>query len=172
MHITAIEPATLLSAANHSRVVEMAWEDRTAFEAIETQFGLNESAVVALMRRYLLPSSFRMWRRRTAMPNFEPTRPAALARLAAVQPDDYARSRNALDGAVTRLSPHGLLSLGEVYSTVHARHPLDAKHKFVFELDWRAYWRQCGSMWVMACTSHCAAAFCLTQPNNCQCLRM
>jgi uncharacterized protein (TIGR03643 family) len=49
-----------------SRIVEMAWEDRTAFEAIEAQFALNESAVVALMRRLMLPSSFRMWRKRVA----------------------------------------------------------------------------------------------------------
>ena len=55
-----------LSAADISRVVEMAWEDRTAFEAIEIQFGLNESAVVALMRRTMKPSSFRMWRTRMA----------------------------------------------------------------------------------------------------------
>ena len=74
---------------------------------------------------------------------FEPTLDAAHARLAAVNPNAYARTRNALDGAVTRLSPyltHGLLSLREVYEAVHARHPLDAKHKFVFELGWRAYW--------------------------------
>lgn len=78
------------------------------------------------------------------MHNFEPTRQAALARLAEVQPDAYARTRNALDGAVTRLSPyitHGLLSIRDVYEAVNARHPLDAKHKFVFELGWRAYWR-------------------------------
>ncbi len=78
------------------------------------------------------------------MPRFEPTVEAALARLAAVQPDAYARTRNNLDGAVTGLSPyltHGLLSLREVYDTVHARHPLDAKHKLVFELGWRAYYR-------------------------------
>lgn len=49
-----------------SRIIEMAWEDRTAFEAIVVQFGLNESAVVALMRRHLKPSSFRMWRKRMA----------------------------------------------------------------------------------------------------------
>ena len=55
-----------LSAAVISRVVEMAWEDRTAFEAIEIQFGLNESAVVALMRRTMKASSFRMWRTRMA----------------------------------------------------------------------------------------------------------
>lgn len=69
---------------------------------------------------------------------------AALTRLAEVKPDAYARSRNALDGAVTRLSPyitHGFLSLRDVYSAVHARQPLEAKHKFIFELGWRAYWR-------------------------------
>lgn len=44
----------------------MAWEDRTAFEAIEAQFGLNESAVVDLMRRTMKASSFRMWRKRMA----------------------------------------------------------------------------------------------------------
>ena len=75
---------------------------------------------------------------------FEPNRKSALARLAAVQPAAYARSRNALDGAVTRLSPyltHGLLSLQEVYAAVNARHPLHAQHKLVFELGWRAYYR-------------------------------
>lgn len=57
---------TLLSEADVSRIVEMAWEDRTSFEAIEAQFGLNESAVVALMRRHMKASSFRMWRKRMA----------------------------------------------------------------------------------------------------------
>jgi deoxyribodipyrimidine photo-lyase len=74
----------------------------------------------------------------------EPTRGAALARLAAVDPDTYARTRNALDGAVTRLSPyltHGFVNLQEVYSAVHARKPLDACHKLVFEWGWRAYYR-------------------------------
>jgi deoxyribodipyrimidine photo-lyase len=78
------------------------------------------------------------------MPSFEPTLEAAHARLAAVDAQAYARTRNALDGAVTRLSPyitHGLLSLREVYDTVTLRHPLDPKHKLVFELGWRAYWR-------------------------------
>lgn len=51
--------------ADVSRIIEMAWEDRTAFEAIEAQFGLNESAVVALMRLHMKPSSFRKWRKRT-----------------------------------------------------------------------------------------------------------
>jgi len=53
-----------LSAGCISRIIEMAWEDRTAFEAIEAQFGLHEPGVIALMRRYLKPSSFRMWRKR------------------------------------------------------------------------------------------------------------
>jgi uncharacterized protein (TIGR03643 family) len=65
----------LLGEASLSRIVEMAWEDRTTFEAIEAQFGLNESAVVALMRRHLKPSSFRMWRTRVAGRN---TKHAAL----------------------------------------------------------------------------------------------
>ena len=55
-----------LTEADISRIVEMAWEDRTAFEAIEAQFGLNESAVVALMRLQMKPPSFRMWRKRMA----------------------------------------------------------------------------------------------------------
>lgn len=46
------------------RIVEMAWEDRTPFEAIELQFGLLEKDVIALMRRQIKPSSFKMWRER------------------------------------------------------------------------------------------------------------
>ena len=53
-----------LSPEDISRVIEMAWEDRTAFEAIELQFGLNESAVVALMRTQMKLGSFKMWRKR------------------------------------------------------------------------------------------------------------
>ena len=73
-----------------------------------------------------------------------PTRQAALARIDAVRPEDYARSRNAIEGAVTYLSPyitHGLVSLPEVLAGVTARHPLDVQHKFVFELGWREYFR-------------------------------
>ena len=55
-----------LTEGDVSRIVEMAWEDRTAFEAIEAQFGLNESAVIDLMRSHMKPSSFRMWRKRMA----------------------------------------------------------------------------------------------------------
>lgn len=63
---TSKPSAALLSPACISRIIEMAWEDRTAFEAIQAQFGLNESAVIGLMRKQLKPSSFRMWRTRMA----------------------------------------------------------------------------------------------------------
>lgn len=53
-----------LEAADISRIIEMAWEDRTPFESIAMQFGLGEPAVIALMRRQLKRSSFRMWRER------------------------------------------------------------------------------------------------------------
>ena len=46
------------------RIVEMAWEDRTPFEAIEFQFGLPEKEVIKLMRRTLKTNSFRLWRKR------------------------------------------------------------------------------------------------------------
>lgn len=54
----------MISIADTSRIIEMAWEDRTPFEAIETQFGLNEAAVVRFMRQNMTASSFRMWRKR------------------------------------------------------------------------------------------------------------
>ncbi|MDW5429295.1 TIGR03643 family protein, partial [Acinetobacter baumannii] len=47
-----------------SRIIEMAWEDRTPFEAIQREFGLNEAAVIRLMRQNMKPSSFKMWRER------------------------------------------------------------------------------------------------------------
>ena len=46
------------------RIIEMAWEDRTPFEAIEAQFGLPEKGVIKLMRRELKRSSFNLWRKR------------------------------------------------------------------------------------------------------------
>ena len=48
------------------RIIEMAWEDRTSFEAIHFQFGLSEKDVVALMRSEMKASSFRMWRKRVS----------------------------------------------------------------------------------------------------------
>lgn len=47
------------------RIIQMAWEDRTPFEAIEMQFGLKEKDVISLMRAHMKPSSFKMWRKRT-----------------------------------------------------------------------------------------------------------
>ncbi len=46
------------------RIIEMAWEDRTPFDAITFQFGLKEQAIITVMRRELKPSSFRLWRAR------------------------------------------------------------------------------------------------------------
>ncbi len=53
-----------LSEQDIDRVIEMAWEDRTPFEAIEHQFGLSESRVITLMRKELKRSSFNLWRKR------------------------------------------------------------------------------------------------------------
>lgn len=46
------------------RIIEMAWEDRTPFEAIEAQFGIPEKEVIALMRKNLKATSFKRWRKR------------------------------------------------------------------------------------------------------------
>ena len=48
------------------RIIEMAWEDRTTFEAIHYQFGLSEQEVIELMRQSMKASSFRMWRKRVS----------------------------------------------------------------------------------------------------------
>jgi uncharacterized protein (TIGR03643 family) len=55
---------TAIPAADTDRIIEMAWEDRTPFEAIFIQFGLQEQDVIELMRRELKPGSWRMWRAR------------------------------------------------------------------------------------------------------------
>jgi deoxyribodipyrimidine photo-lyase len=76
--------------------------------------------------------------------HFAPTLAAARERIAAVRPAEYARTRNALGGAVSGLSPyltHGFVTLAEVLAGVAARHRLDVQHKFVFELGWRDYFR-------------------------------
>ena len=56
----------VLDDAQISRVIEMAWEDRTPFGAIEHSYGLNEAGVIKLMRQTLKPSSFRLWRQRVS----------------------------------------------------------------------------------------------------------
>jgi uncharacterized protein (TIGR03643 family) len=53
-----------IDQATIDRVIQMAWEDRTTFDAIQRQFGLDESAVIRLMRSAMKASSFRMWRSR------------------------------------------------------------------------------------------------------------
>ena len=54
-----------LTQKDIDRIIEMAWEDRTPFEAIEIQFGLLEKEVIILMRVHMKDSSFKMWRKRT-----------------------------------------------------------------------------------------------------------
>jgi uncharacterized protein (TIGR03643 family) len=53
-----------MKSVETDRIIEMAWEDRTPFEAIELQFGTPESEVIKIMRKELKPSSFKMWRKR------------------------------------------------------------------------------------------------------------
>ena len=54
-----------LSLIDKDRIIEMAWEDRTTFEAIEMQFGLKQQDVIKLMRKEMKPGSFKLWRERT-----------------------------------------------------------------------------------------------------------
>lgn len=61
---TEKNPEKELSIIDRDRIIEMAWEDRTPFEAILFQFGLKEEEVIALMRKELKPSSFKLWRKR------------------------------------------------------------------------------------------------------------
>jgi len=55
---------TVLASHDISRIIEMAWEDRTPFEAIHEDYGLSEKEVIKLMRSEMKASSFRMWRER------------------------------------------------------------------------------------------------------------
>lgn len=58
--------STAFSDTDIDRILEMAWEDRTPFEAIKEQYGLNESSLIRLMRQQMRTASFRMWRKRMA----------------------------------------------------------------------------------------------------------
>ena len=53
-----------LSLLEIDRIIEMAWEDRTTFDAIKFQFGLKEQEVIQLMRLEMKPKSFKLWRKR------------------------------------------------------------------------------------------------------------
>ena len=57
---------TTLPSKDLDRIIEMAWEDRTPFEAIEFQFGLSEPQLIAVMRQQLKASSFKLWRKRVS----------------------------------------------------------------------------------------------------------
>ncbi len=57
---------TTLPSEDLDRIIEMAWEDRTPFEAIEFQFGLSEPQLIAVMRQQLKASSFKLWRKRVS----------------------------------------------------------------------------------------------------------
>ncbi len=54
----------VISERNLNRIIEMAWEDRTPFEAIEYQFNMSEKDVIVIMRKELKRSSFNLWRKR------------------------------------------------------------------------------------------------------------
>ncbi len=54
----------LLTKLEEDRIIEMAWEDRTPFDAIKIQFGITEAEVKALMKRTLKFSSYKLWRKR------------------------------------------------------------------------------------------------------------
>lgn len=55
---------TFLTPLERDRIIEMAWEDRTPFDAILQQFGLDEKAIIRLMRKELQTGSFKRWRKR------------------------------------------------------------------------------------------------------------
>ena len=76
--------------------------------------------------------------------NFESSREAALAQIDAVQPAAYAKTRNFLDGKVTRLSPwltHGWTDTLEVARRLFEKHSLGFDHKLIFELGWREFFK-------------------------------
>jgi len=83
---------------------------------------------------------------------FEPTPEALADRLAAIDPVEYARTRNFVDGAVTRLSPwitHGFIGLPHLVEGLKARFPPESLHKLLEELAWREFfhhaWRTRGT---------------------------
>ena len=59
-----MQKSITLSKSDIDRIIEMAWEDRTTFDAIESQYGLKEQEVKKLMRENLKSSSYKLWRKR------------------------------------------------------------------------------------------------------------
>jgi len=60
------EKIDALTEEDISRIIEMGWEDRTPFEAIETLYGLAEPQVISLMRQQMKRRSFDLWRKRVS----------------------------------------------------------------------------------------------------------
>jgi uncharacterized protein (TIGR03643 family) len=61
---TASDRVAALSREDLDRIIQMAWEDRTAFDTITAQFGVSEAQVIQLMRKSMKRSSFELWRQR------------------------------------------------------------------------------------------------------------
>ena len=81
---------------------------------------------------------------RSDLQRFPATHAEALARIAAVDVDRYGATRNALDGAVSGLSPyitHGIVTPRQVFDAIASRKPVGVQHKFVAELGWRCFYR-------------------------------
>ena len=74
-----------ISLRDLDRIVEMAWEDRTPFSAIEYQFGLSEAEVIEVMRHELKPGSFKRWRKRVT---------GRATKHRALRPDDVVRCKS------------------------------------------------------------------------------
>jgi len=62
--VESVETKTTLSEVEIDRIIEMAWEDRTTFDAIKIQFGLSEAEIKKLMKKELKFSSYKLWRER------------------------------------------------------------------------------------------------------------
>lgn len=87
------ELRTLLSEAEIDRIVEMAWEDRTPFEAIEAQFGVSESEVIRLMKSEMLLRNWQKWRARVQ---------GRATKHATKRADDVLRFKSKLQRAITK----------------------------------------------------------------------
>ena len=84
---------THLSDGDISRIIEMAWEDRTPFEAIEQHYGLSESKVIKLMRTEMPMTVFRRWRARVS---------GRKTRLRKLRPQGVARHQSSTHNNVNR----------------------------------------------------------------------
>ena len=100
------------------RIIEMAWEDRTSFDAIKESFGLNESEVISIMRKNLKLSSFKLWRKRVsgrktkhqAKRNFQLGR-FKCSRQRNINQNKISKRKEALKGFLNPLQPLRLIPL-------------------------------------------------------------